>query len=172
MNMIRVRAPHYETRQSAHYLDEILIQRIRYRALANTGSAVNYIRDDLIGHGRFSFILKLCKPTGQLIANQADFIVEMIDGTPQKLYCVPGLTENVILGEPYFSSVTPADVLHIQTIQTWEDNSMLRILSSTKELCLNEFIGQAKRDGVIRPNTAPISSNILFVPKKNGALRQ
>lgn len=98
--MIRVRAPHYETRQSAHYLDEILVQGIRYRVLADTGSAVNCIRDDLVGHGRFSSTLELCGPTGRLIANQADFIVEMIDGTPQKLDCVLGLTEDVILGEP------------------------------------------------------------------------
>jgi hypothetical protein len=153
------------------YIDGVMIQGIARRALADTGSAVNCVRAGMVGEFKFPSNVSLFGPTGKALVIDANYIVETIDGIPQKLYIVPGLTEEVILGEPYFTRATPVDILHINTWDEPVDGGRLRRLSAPELEALDELITTGLEDGLVRPSQAGVAAKVIVVPKKDGRLR-
>jgi len=147
VNMIRT-SNNANAPPSHCYIDGVMIQGIARRALADTGSA-------------------LFGPTGKALVIDANYIVETIDGIPQKLYIVPGLTEEVILGEPYFTRATPVDILHINTWDEPVDGGRLRRLSAPELEALDGPIITGLEDGLVRPSQAGVAANVIVVPKKD-----
>lgn len=152
-------------------IHDLPLQGKRMSALLDSGADVSCIRANMVVSETQPSNVTLYGATGQPFAVNVPFILETIDNIPQKLYLVKDLAEEVILGRAYLDAVTPLDVLSIDTYQQAEDGGRLRLLSHLEQQTLDDEIDDLLSKGVIRPSRAPVSTNVLFVPKKNGKLR-
>jgi len=139
--MIRTSGPGAPTPNHT-FIHGLRIQGQELSGLVDSGVAVNCIRDSLARNGYNSHV-SLYGPNGQPMCENARYVIETIDGTPQKLYLVPNLTEQVILGDPYFIRITPTDILHIPTTKAPRDGGRLRPLSAKELDALDEYIEDA-----------------------------
>jgi hypothetical protein len=149
----------------------LLIQGQRLTALVDTGAEVSCIRADLARDVPNASPVCLTGPDGHTMVAQASYVLETIDNVAQKLYLVPGLTEEVVLGLPYLQHVTPVDVFDVDILSTPQDGGRLRTLSLPEDRAMNVEVDKLLKEGIIRTSQATTASNILFVPKKSGDLR-
>jgi len=156
---------------SFSYVDDIPVGDRRLKGLVDTAAAVNCIRATLAEVETFESTITILGPTNQLIANHPRFCIVQLDGTPQKLYLVDDLEEEIILGLPYHSRATPTDLLHIPTTGPIPDSGRLRDLSLPERDAMDKYLGVALENDWIQPSSSMTPANILFVPKKDGNLR-
>lgn len=154
-----------------HRIQGLELQGQELSALLDTGAKVNCIRAELARGVRIKSDLILEDPIGRKLVEETYYVTDNIDGIPQQLFLLPGLTEEVILGEPYLQQTVDLRTFPIETTGPIEDGGRLRTLSSPEQDALDEYIEEKMRNGVIRPSRAPTAANVLFVPKKDGRLR-
>jgi hypothetical protein len=169
VNMIRIRGG--EGSAESQRLRNLLVQGQRLTALVDTRADVSCIHTSLARDVPQQTNIPLMGPTGEVIATKAPYVLDTIDRMAQKLYLVDNLLEEVVLSRPYLEQLTPRDVLSIDTLETPADGGRIRPLSIPEQEALNKEIDSLQALRVIQPSHATITSNILFVPKKNRKLR-
>jgi len=169
INMISLRGQRMDPDS---YQVDVTISGQERTALVDSGAAVNCIRADIATGPTFNSGDTIQGPTGQALAVDARYIVETIGGTPQRLYLVPDLTEEVILGRPYLSGgATQHNMCAFATTGPPAPSGTLRKSSLPELEALDAYIEQALERDWIRPSNALRACNAFWVPKKNGRLR-
>ena len=162
VNMISIRGGHSRTPS----LDlTVLVEGKRLTALVDSGAAVSCIRAELVTGQTFRSNTTLQGPTGQVMAEDASFLVTSIDGTPQKLYLVPGLVEEVILGRPYLDNSDTHDMCAFALTDHFEVPGRLRELSLAELEALDDYIETALLNDWIEDSDAQQAHDVLFVPQ-------
>ncbi|RZL28036.1 MAG: hypothetical protein EOP64_05730, partial [Sphingomonas sp.] len=168
INMIRLRG--HQPSPDSYQLDVQIGGHTR-SARVDTGAEVNCIRANLATGVTYQTQDSLDGPTGQVIAKDAKYIVETIGGSPQRLYLVPGLVEEVLLGRPYLSGEQAHNMCAFATTGPHMAVGRLRQLSLPEAEALDAYLELAQSKDWIQPSNALQACNVLFVPKKNGKLR-
>lgn len=150
---------------------EVYVCGANRQALLDSGAAVNCIRADLATGPQYTTSDVLQGPTGESLATRARYIVETVGGTPQRLYLVPGLVEEVLLGRPYLEGSQQHNQCAFATTGPHEAVGRLRQLTLPEQEALDAYLEKALAKGWIRKSEALQACNILFVPKKNNKLR-
>ena len=170
VNMIRISGRPMES-PAYSYVEGIAVGPRKLKGLVDTGAAVNCIRSSLVETETFPSTIVISGATDQVLAHHPRYCVVMIDNTPQKVYLVEGLAEELILGMPYYSRTSPADVFHVNTLGTPADTGKMRPLSLPEQNAMESFVREGLKTGLLQPSLSHNPANLIYVPKKNGELR-
>ncbi|RZL28055.1 MAG: hypothetical protein EOP64_05680 [Sphingomonas sp.] len=168
VNMISVRG--VETSLSTFEI-QTTIEGTPRKALVDSGAGVSCIRASLVSGTTFPSTDILEGPTGEVLADKGRYIVETIDGTPQRLYLVPHLRQEVLLGRPYLDNTQSHGMCAFATTGPYETFGRMRELSIPEREAESYEIEKGLANGWIRVSNATQACNTLFVPKKNNRLR-
>lgn len=169
LNMIRSDSGKDLTPESQYIQVEVYGHTLR--ALVDTGAEVNCISTIPEGMPSYPSTMVIRGPTGQPLATDARYVVATIDGTPQRLYHIPELSQSLVLGQPYLNNQHNVGTCTFALTGQPDDGGRLRRLTPTEEEALDQYLADAIQQGWIAPSSAERACNILFVPKKNGKLR-
>jgi hypothetical protein len=153
------------------YLPDLPLQGQRLRGLVDSGAKINVMRASLARTQQFPSMEVIQDAIGRAMATCPPYVEDEIDGVIYKFYLIPGLLEEVILGEPYLDQGKNTRTLSLETTGPIPDGGRLRTLSKPEQDALEQYITDELKRGTIRPSNATSAANILFVPKKNGELR-
>nr|GFB25566.1 hypothetical protein [Tanacetum cinerariifolium] len=150
---------------------KVKVEGTERSALVDSGAFVNCVRSSLVSGTIYHATAVLEGPTGETLADDGRYIVETIDGHPQRLYLVPHLKQEVLLGRPYLDNSQSHNMCAFATNGPHEVRGRMRDLTIPEQEALDAYLQLALSKDWIQKSNAPQAHNVLFVPKKNGKLR-
>ena len=157
--------------EPSNYIEALALQGRTLKALVDTGAKINAIRASLATTQQYPSDITPVDATGRPFSQCLTYIEDSIDGVIQRLYLIPGLQEEVILGEPYLAKGTGIRTFSVDLTGPIPEGGRIRQLSSLEQQAQDEFIETRLAEGKIRPSHAAAAATLLFVPKKDHTLR-